>query len=40
MAISPPPQSSPLNHFPPSAPICPRLAKLSFLILEGIIKKI
>ena len=28
------------NPFPPSAPIWYRLAKLSILILEGIIKKI
>ena len=30
----------PLNSFPPSVPIWHRLAKLSILILEGIIKKI
>ena len=29
-----------LNPFPPSVPIWHRLAKLSILILEGIIKKI
>ena len=29
-----------INPFPPSLPICHRLAKLSILILEGIIKKI
>ena len=29
-----------LNPFPPSVPIWHRLAKLSILILEGIVKKI
>ena len=29
-----------INAFPPSVPIWHRLAKLSILILEGIIKKI
>ena len=29
-----------INPFPPSVPIWHRLAKLSILILEGIIKKI
>ena len=29
-----------INPFPPSVPICHRLAKLSILNLEGIIKKI
>ena len=28
-----------INPFPPSVPIWPRLAKLSILILEGIVKK-
>ena len=32
--------SSYINPFPPSVPIWHRLAKLSILILEGIIKKI
>ena len=31
---------SPLGPFPPSVPIWHRLAKLSILMLEGIIKKI
>ena len=33
-------QSRIFNPFPPSVPLWPRLAKLSILILEGIIKKI
>ena len=31
---------STFNSFPPSVPICHRLAKLSIFIFEGIIKKI
>ena len=35
-----PPSHPMINPFPPSVPIWHRLAKLSILILEGIIKKI